>query len=118
MSAPSLRPELEEVVRALLAASEDSREVTLDQVGDAIGVRAVSTDEIELVFLALESQGRRIVGPEGAAGEERLRRVVQAARELTKELGRRPTVAEICERSGLVPLEVKHALALAKVMQR
>lgn len=114
----ALRPELAEVVEELLAASQDAREVSLDAIGEALGTRAVSADEIELVFAALEAKGRRLVGPEGGGGEERLKRVVQAARALAAELGRRATVAEIGAHAGLSELEVRHALALAKVMQR
>jgi hypothetical protein len=67
---------------------------------------------------ALESKGRRVVGPEGGGGEERLKKVVEAARTLGPELGRKPTLAEIAACAGLSPLEVRHALALLRVMQR
>ncbi len=112
----SLRPELVAVVDALVAAHPS--EASLDAIGEAIGVRAVSTDEIELLFAALEARGVRIVGPEGGGGEERLRRVVTSARELAATHGRRATIAEIASHAGLTELEVRHALALARVMQR
>jgi hypothetical protein len=113
-----LRRELADVVEALVRTSEDAREVSLDAIGEALGARAVSTDEIELVFLSLEARGRRIVGPEGGGGEERLKRVVASARAFAAEHGRRASVAEIAALTGLSELEVRHALALAKVMQR
>jgi hypothetical protein len=113
-----LRVELADVVEALVRASEDAREVSLDAIGEAIGTRAASAEEIELVFSSLEARGRRIVGPEGGGGEERLKRVVHGARAFAAEHGRRATVAEIAAHTGLTELEVRHALALAKVMQR
>jgi len=115
---PALRREIAAVLEALLQASEDGGEITLDAIGDAIGVRAITPEEIDALMTALEAKGRRIAGPEGGGGEERLRAVVTAARALGPELGRKPTLAEIAARSGLSPLEVRHALALLQVMQR
>ena len=116
-----LRAELESVVASLLVASERSREVTLDAIGEAIGVRAVSTDDVEAILSALESRGRRVIAPNETGrggGEERLRTVVVTARGLTKELGRRPTIAEIASKSGLAEPEVRQALFLAQIIQR
>lgn len=113
-----LRPELEDVVEVLLAASERSREVSLDAIGDAIGARAVSPDDVDAIMRALEAKDRRVVGPEGGGGEARLARVIDAARALKGELGRAATASEIAVRSGLSLDEVRHALALARVMQR
>ncbi|HEY8074869.1 MAG TPA: sigma-70 domain-containing protein [Labilithrix sp.] len=113
-----LRAELESVVGALLVASERSRQVTLDAIGDAIGARAVSHDEVDAILQALELRGRRVIAPEGGGGEERLRTVVVTARALTTELSRRPTIAEIASRSGLAEAEVRQALFLARVIQR
>ena len=114
----ALRRELRAIVDALLAASADTREIRLDAIGNAIGARAVTAVEIEAMMTALEASGRRVVSPEGGAGEERLKAVIAAARALAPELGRAATVAEIAARSGLSTGEVRHALALAKVMQR
>jgi hypothetical protein len=92
--------------------------LTLDALGDAIGSLAITPDEIDALMAALEAQGRRLLGPEGGGGEQRLGRVIAAARALTSETGRRPGVAEVAERSGLTPEQVRHALALLRVMQR
>jgi hypothetical protein len=113
-----VRDELRRVVDALLAASEDSRQVTLDAVGDAIGTLAVDARDVEAIFDALEAAGRRIGAPSGSHGESRLREVLVAARALRAELGRAPTAEEVAARSGLSLDAVRHALALAKVMQR
>jgi hypothetical protein len=113
-----VRAELQAIVDALLAASTDARVVTLDALGEAIGARAITSEEIDAMLSALEAAGRKVIGPEGGAGEARLKEVVAAARALGPELGRKPTVGEIAARSGLSASEVHHALALLKVMQR
>jgi hypothetical protein len=114
----ALRAELKAIVEALLAASEDAREITLDAIGEAIGTRAITPEEIDAIIRALEAAGRTVSGPAGGDGEARLKAVLTAARELRPELGRAPTVGEIAARSGLGEDQVRHALALAKVMQR
>lgn len=115
---PELRAPIADVVARVLQQSEDSREVTLDEIGDALGVLAVSADEIDAIMTALESAGRRIVGPEEAQGESRLMTVVATARALRDELGRTPRTDEIAARASM-PLEaVRHALSLARIMQR
>lgn len=106
----SLRPPL----RAIVDDLARSNEVTLDALGEAIGVRPITPPEIEAMIDALEARGVRVVAPEGGGGEARLGRVVAAAR----AFGRPATVAEIADKSGLTPDEVKTALALLKVMQR
>ncbi len=118
MKPAALPPSLEPVLARLLAESSGARRVTLDEVGEALGVLAVSADDVDALLTALEAAGRRVVGPEGARGVEGLRRVIPAARQLTASLGRRPTVAELVERTGLSEAEVRRALALASVMGR
>ncbi|MDB4942160.1 MAG: hypothetical protein JWP97_1694 [Labilithrix sp.] len=114
----ALRPELQQIVDALLAASGASREVTLDAIGEAIGVRGVTSPEIDAMIAALEARGRKVSGPQGGDGEQQLAAVVRAARELTPELGRKPTAAEIAARAGLTAEQVRHALDLLTIMQR
>ena len=113
-----LRPELQAIVDGLLASSAASGEVQLDALGEAIGAKAITTPEIEAIIDALDKAGRKLVGPSGGTGEDRLKAVVAAARVLAPALGRKPTVAEIATQAGLSEAEVKHALALLKVMQR
>jgi len=113
-----MRPELLSIRDALLEASAETRAISLDAVGEAIGTRAVAPDEIEALLASLEASGRTILGPEGGGGEARLKAVLTAARALGPELGRKPTIAEIATRAGLSEEQVRHALALARVMQR
>jgi hypothetical protein len=97
-----LPPSLVSVAARLIAESEDSKQVTLDAIGDAIGVIA----------------GRKVVGPEGARGVGNLQRMMPAARTLATRLGRAPTLAELAAETGLAEEDVRHALALGRVMGR
>lgn len=106
------------VLAALLESGRASGTVSLDAVGEAIGVRAASTADIEALVDALEEGGVRVSAPEGASGEASLARVLTAARALRKELGRPPNVRELALATGLDEVAVRHALGLAKVMQR
>jgi hypothetical protein len=114
----TLRPELRALIDRLLTLSRASSEVSLDALGEAIGARAVSYEEIDGMIAALEARGRRVVAATDGRTEERLRAVVAAARALSAELGRRPSVTEIAGRAGLSSLQVRGALTLARVMQR
>jgi Sigma-70 region 3 len=114
----SLRAELRTIVDTLLRKSVATREVSLDALGEAIGSRAVSYTEIDAMVASLEAKGRRVVGATDLRGEEQLRTVVATAKSLSTELGRRPNIAEISARAGLSLNQVKHALVLARVMQR
>ena len=60
-----LPSKLEPVLARLLADSEASRSVTLDEVGEAVGVTAVSTDDVDALLDALERAGDA-EGPERA----------------------------------------------------
>jgi 2-hydroxychromene-2-carboxylate isomerase len=113
-----LRAELTAVIEKLIRAGRAKRAISLDALGDAIGTLAVSYPEIDAMISALEARGYQVVAPDNPRGEQHLREVLAAARALSGELGRRPNVGEICQRSGLDPEQVKHALMLARIMQR
>jgi hypothetical protein len=124
----TLRADLVPIVEALFVASKDTGEVTLDAIGDALDrvTAAISTDDIDAIMCSLEARGRRIEGPrtdersanDPRPGEERLRVVLATARSLMVKLGRRPTVPEIADAAALEEKHVRHALALARIMQR
>lgn len=113
-----LPPHLRGALAELLRNSEDSRKVTIDAIGDAIGVGAVDTAQIDTMLSALEAEGRTIDAPSGQHGVANLRKVVPAAREIAKEQGRTARVPEIAERAGLSEDEVRRARLLARVMGR
>ena len=109
---------MHDALDALLAKSADSRAVTLDELGDALGTLAVSTDEIDAMITALEAEGRSVDSARGGHGEASLRVVLRTARELKGELGRNPSTLEVSERARLPMDRVLHALRLAKVIAR
>jgi hypothetical protein len=114
-----LRPELAEVVTALLRAHPANATIPLDAVGDALGVRAVSTEEIDVIFKQLEHAGRRVVAPAGGSGEAHLKRVIEAARTLKQgDRSRRPALRDVATLARLSPSEVLNALYLLRIMQR
>jgi hypothetical protein len=117
-SGVSLRPDLAKLVADLLAGTAKGDAIELDAIGEAIGARAISQDEIDAVLSAIEKRGRRVVSPEGGRGEASLKIVLDAARVLRADLGRAPRPDEIAQRAGISREEVQHALALARVIQR
>lgn len=106
------------MIATLLGESEDSREVHLDRVGEALGLAAASADDVDRVLARLEAAGRTVVAPEGGGGEVKLAKVLAVARELRTRLGRTPRAAEIAAAAGLSEDDVRHALGLARVMGR
>ena len=113
-----MRKELRVIVDKLVAASEVTRQVSLDALGQALGIQSVSYVEIDAMISALEARGRTVEAASGGKGEEYLRQVVTAVRSLSHELGRRPSPSEIALRTRLSLEQVRHALLLAKIMQR
>ena len=87
----TLRKELRAIVDRLIATSEASRQVSLDALGQAIGIQSISYAEIDAMISALEARGRTVEAASGGRGEEYLRLVVPAVRSLSSELGRRPS---------------------------
>jgi hypothetical protein len=117
-SGVSLRPELVSLLEELLRNSAEGDAIELDAIGEAIGARAISQDEIDSILSAIEQRGRRVASAEGGRGEADLKTVLAAARELRAELGRPPRPDEIVARAGISREEVQHALALARIIQR
>lgn len=114
----TLTPELSKVVEIVLDGTNSGDEISLDAIGDAIGARLVSQEQIDAILVAIESRGRKVAAATGGRGEEHLKLVIAGARELRAELGRPPKPEEIATKSGLSVAEVKHALSLVRIMQR
>ena len=110
--------DISKIVSALVAAHPSGAVIPLDAVGDAIGVAAVTPDDIERIFVALEHEGRTVGTAVGGRGERNLKKVVAAARELRAEGTTKPTEKQIAERASLTEEEVRLSLALLRVMQR
>lgn len=105
------------ILDGLVEKSRPSGEVTLDEIGDALGTEAFTSAEIGWLLDALEEQLRIVVSPQGNAAAD-LRKVLAAARTLTDKLDRRPTTEELAEETGLTESAVRAALLLGRVMGR
>ena len=112
-----VRSSLQRIVQQLLHASSAGGVVTLDAIGDAIGVLAISSTEVDEIIEALEKAGRTVSSP-ARDGVDDLRRVLNAARQLREAHGRAPTVEELASKARLEPAAVRAALMLAEVMGR
>lgn len=106
------------LLEEVLAGSKRGDEIELDRIGDVIGARAITSEEIDALLTAIEKAGRKVVTRTGGHGEKTLKRVLDVARTLRAELGRAPRAAEIAGRTDLSLLDVQHALALARIIQR
>jgi hypothetical protein len=112
------RAVIQEVLDALLAATPRGATLELDAIGDAIGARAVTMDEMAWLIDRIEAEGRVVGAPMPGDGVTALGAVLRAARALRTTSGRTPTVGEIAAQAGLEEREVRRALLLAKVMSR
>ncbi len=110
----TLRPELRSVVDELIARR---RSLTLDEVAEAIGELAISSDEIDELLAAVEAHASVDSAPPVGARDS-LTRVLSSARVLKGELGRAPLPAEIAAHSGLSHESVRLALLYARTLSR
>jgi hypothetical protein len=114
----ALRSDLAGIIESLIASTKEGDAIELDALGEAIGARAISQDEINAMLDMIDARGRHIVTPDGGHGEATLKIVLDAARSLRIEHGRPPRAEEIATRAGISITRVHHALSLARVMQR
>ena len=112
-----MRDRLRQIRDQLLALSRDRGEVSLDDIGDALGTEAVTAAEITELVDALEARLRVVASAPGSAVAD-LRVVLPAARAFQNEHGRTPTTHEIAACTGLSASAVRAALLLARVMSR
>jgi DNA-directed RNA polymerase specialized sigma subunit len=67
---------------------------------------------------ALEGRGVAVRAPDPVDLPAELARVIRAAKDLTSELGHRPSSDEIAARAGLDRAAVRRALLYARVLSR
>ena len=60
---PDPRSDLQTIIDRLLADSADTGQVTLDAIGEALGTRPTSADEVGRILEAIENAGRTVVEP-------------------------------------------------------
>ena len=110
------------IVDSLLAlgaesATKQDEVIALDRVAEAIGTSAVTMSDIEAIFDALEAAGRRVEA-ETKDPQAALAQVLATVRSFSAVSGRRPTVPEMAQHSGLSIGEVRFALLYARVLVR
>ncbi len=103
------------VLAQLLA--EGGTALSLDAVADAIGALPVTMQDIEAIFEGLEAAGRTIEA-ERRDPPAALKQVLTTVRSFSAVSGRRPTVPEIAQHSGLSVAEVRFAMLYARVLVR
>jgi hypothetical protein len=113
-----LREALRTLLGAMLDRSRAEGSVTLDALGDALFEVSASVEEIDDFLGRFEGSGGVIDAPSGGGTSERLRVVLVEVRAFYTKEGRRPTLAELAERTGLPEEQIRHALALGRVMGR
>lgn len=106
---------VERVASDLLEAG--ARPISLDEIGEAIGLTWAQPGEIDRLFLLLEEAGATIVDPERDELAPSLLLVLRAARQLRAE-GRSASPREIAECSGLSERRVRVALLYGEVLSR
>jgi DNA-binding IclR family transcriptional regulator len=112
----ALSPELQVIFDALMKAHPEG--LSLNELSEELLMKNLSYADIEEIIGALEDAGVDLEGAETPARPAELVRVLAAARELTLEIGRRPSPSEIAERVGLTPAAVRRALQLGRSMPR
>lgn len=108
----ALRPFLQEILDAILAAHPDG--LTLNALSEELVNKPVTHADIEEMIGALEEAGIDLEGPEPPVRAEELFRVLTAARALVAEKGARPSPEEIAERTGLTPAVVRRVLRFGR----
>ena len=110
---------MQSVVTPILAQllADSGRVVALDAVADAIGAAAVTMQDIEAIFDGLEAAGRTIEA-ERRDPPAALKQVLATVRSFSAISGRRPTIPEIAQHSGLTVADVRFAMLYARVLVR
>ena len=91
--------------------------ITLDELGDVVGVRSITAAQIEALIVALEEAGVAVGGDQQPDLKQLLKTVLHTALMLRKQ-GERPNAAKIAEKSGLSPSAVKIALLYSEVIRK
>ncbi len=111
----SMRPAIAAILARLLRS--DDKALSLDLIGEAIGVEGITAAEIDELFHALEKAGRT-VGSVTPNVREHLSLVLREARRLRRQSRTIPDIVAIARAAGLTPGEVRAALLYASVLSR
>ena len=111
-----MRSLIAEIIEELMARQQTTDRVDLNDIAEVIGTRAVSYDDVERIIDGLQERGCLVGGDPSVKEFELMQTVVVAARALSGELGRRPTVDELAEHLGMATSVVRRALENATSM--
>jgi hypothetical protein len=112
-----MRAPVVSAILATLLADAVAAVVSLDAVADAIGAAPVTMQDIEAIFDGLEAAGRHVEA-ERRDPPAALKQVLATVRRFSAVSGRRPTVPEIAQHSGLSIADVRFAMLYARVLVR
>jgi len=107
-----LSPHLQPILDRIVAAHPDG--LTLDELSEELIHQPVTYADIDEIIGALEEAGFDLEAPAPPTSPEDLSRVLAAIRALTSETGKRPSPAEIAERTGMSPIAVRRALRFGR----
>lgn len=105
------------IVARLLAATPAGAELTLDDVGEAVGAAPVTYEDIEAILDALAAAGHAVELP-AVDLTAHLQRVLTAARDLKREHGGTPSVQDLERATGLSRTLIVAALRFADTLRR
>lgn len=107
-----------ECVREVLAFRGERPSVDLDDFGELVAARGLSTDQLDELLTAVEEAGCPVVMGAAPRLREELVAVLSAARAFLKSKGRRPTIAELVSVTELPDAVVWRALRYGQVLSR
>lgn len=110
--------DLESLFRQLIVKAKScSSRLTLDEVGEVVGDRSMTGDQIEALIVRLEAEGVEIGGDDDVDLAALLKQVIQTALSL-KRRGKKSHAAAIAEEAGLSQRAVRVALLYSEVIRR
>ena len=110
-----MRPVIVAILERLLKSND--RSLSLDSIGEAIGVEQISQAEIEELFDSLETSGRQI-DVQVPDVRLHLNLVLREARRLREQQQSNPDVKALAKATRLTEAEVRTALLYASVLGR
>lgn len=110
-----MRPVIAAILESLL--KQEERVLSLDAVGEAVGIETIAPREIEELFQALEN-ARRQIGTATPNVRQHLALVLREARRLRQQQHSVPDIVAIAAATGLAAGDVRAALLYASVLGR
>ncbi|NUP06449.1 MAG: hypothetical protein HOW73_10360 [Polyangiaceae bacterium] len=106
------------LLQKLLAAHGPGSVIDLDAFAEETATLALSHEEIGELIDALSAAGRTVGSDAPVDLRAELRVVLDAARKFTAEKGRKPTLSDLVEATGLSVVAVRRALQFGRIAGR